>query len=101
LTQNWLVLKNRFLITVFSLVFERDTDTTDETRIFGGKSMSIRVSTMASVSRPASWVAATFLVLLTAPIFATGVPPGFAEIAIAEGLNPTAMALAPDGSIFF
>lgn len=62
--------------------------------------MSIRVSTMASVSRPASWVAATFLVLLTAPIFATGVPPGFAEIAIAEGLNPTAMALAPDGSIF-
>ncbi len=27
-------------------------------------------------------------------------PPGFAQAAVAEGLNPTAMALAPDGRIF-
>lgn len=27
-------------------------------------------------------------------------PPGFAEIQLAEGLNPTAMALAPDGNLF-
>ena len=30
----------------------------------------------------------------------TTLPPGFAETAVAEGLNPTSMALAPDGRIF-
>lgn len=33
-------------------------------------------------------------------ISAASLPPGFAEIKVADGLNPTAMALAPDGSLF-
>ncbi|MBK9337021.1 MAG: PQQ-dependent sugar dehydrogenase [Lewinellaceae bacterium] len=42
----------------------------------------------------------TAIICLTANLHAANLPPGFAEVAIAEGLNPTAMALAPDGSIF-
>jgi len=55
---------------------------------------------VASVSRPVLFSIAAFLTPATGNILAAGLPPGFAEIALAEGLNPTAMALAPHGSIF-
>ena len=31
---------------------------------------------------------------------AADLPPGFAEVLVAQGLDPTAMALAPDGRLF-
>ncbi|MEQ1747474.1 MAG: PQQ-dependent sugar dehydrogenase, partial [Saprospiraceae bacterium] len=44
--------------------------------------------------------AVVMLVVPTCSLFAADLPPGFAEKAVAEGLNPTAMAMAPDGSLF-
>ncbi|MCB0585006.1 MAG: PQQ-dependent sugar dehydrogenase, partial [Phaeodactylibacter sp.] len=41
-----------------------------------------------------------FSLLLAQHLFAAQLPPGFAEEKIAEGLDPTAMTVAPDGRIF-
>lgn len=43
-----------------------------------------------------------FLCLFCAPLllFAANLPPGFVEVPLATGLDPTAMAQAPDGRIF-
>lgn len=41
-----------------------------------------------------------FAFLLSHALFAAQLPPGFAEEKVAEGLDPTAMAAAPDGRIF-
>lgn len=41
-----------------------------------------------------------FLLLFSHTLIAAQLPPGFAEERIAEGLDPTAMAAAPDGRIF-
>jgi len=38
--------------------------------------------------------------LLCHSLFAAQLPPGFAEQKVAEGLDPTAMAVAPDGRVF-
>ncbi|MCO6490495.1 MAG: PQQ-dependent sugar dehydrogenase [Phaeodactylibacter sp.] len=40
-----------------------------------------------------------FLLLFSFSLFAAQLPPGFAEEKIAEGLDPTAMAVTPDGRI--
>lgn len=33
-------------------------------------------------------------------VYSANLPPGFAEVLVAEGLDPTAMALSPDGRLF-
>ncbi|TNE57781.1 MAG: T9SS type A sorting domain-containing protein [Bacteroidetes bacterium] len=50
--------------------------------------------------RPLAGLFLPALLLLTLKLHATDLPPGFAEVTLANGLNPTAMALAPDGSLF-
>lgn len=46
------------------------------------------------------WLFFAGLLCLSAFLPAANLPAGFAEVAVAEGLNPTAMALAPDGRLF-
>lgn len=54
-----------------------------------------------SIISPVIRIALTlFLCMHTLNIFASNLPPGFAELLVAQDLDPTAMALAPDGRLF-
>jgi len=56
--------------------------------------------TFSSVARCTHVLTIVWLISFHYSSFAADLPPGFAEVLVAQNLDPTAMALAPDGRIF-